>query len=95
MIIAEMACYYMDKKMSLFDALNALYDKYGYFDELTESIYIKGVDGAEKIKEISSKLRNNPPEIFGKTKVVKIRAVSYTHLKNTYNKNQRFKCEGK
>ncbi|WP_290776221.1 phospho-sugar mutase [Anaerofustis sp.] len=88
MIIAEMACYYMDKKMSLFDALNALYDKYGYFDELTESIYIKGVDGAEKIKEISSKLRNNPPEIFGKTKVVKIRDYLNHTITDTSTKNK-------
>ncbi len=73
MLVCEMACYYYDKGMDLFDALNSLYEKYGYFDELTESIYMEGLDGEEKIKNIGVKLRKDIPTNFGGTNVIRVR----------------------
>ncbi|WP_138268715.1 phospho-sugar mutase [Anaerofustis stercorihominis] len=73
MLVCEMACYYYDKGMDLFDALNCLYEKYGYFDELTESIYMEGLDGEERIKNIGVKLRKDIPTNFSGTNVIRVR----------------------
>lgn len=73
MLVCEMACYYYDKGMDLFDALNCLYEKYGYFDELTESIYMEGLDGEERIKNIGVKLRKDIPTNFSGTNVKRVR----------------------
>lgn len=73
MLVCEMACYYYDKGMDLFDALNCLYEKYGYFDELTESIYMEGLDGEERIKNIGVKLRKDITTNFSGTNVIRVR----------------------
>ncbi|WP_294465369.1 phospho-sugar mutase [uncultured Anaerofustis sp.] len=73
MIIAEMACYYLDKGMDLFDALELMFKEYGYYDELTESVYMQGLDGAERMKETGERLREEPPNDFAGTKVIKLR----------------------
>lgn len=73
MLVCEMACYYYDKGMDLFDALNCLYEKYGYFDELTESIYMEGLDGEERIKNIGVKLRKDIPANFSDINVIRVR----------------------
>ena len=73
MIIAEMACYYLDKGMDLFDALELMYKEYGYYDELTESVYMQGLDGVERMKETGERLREEPPNDFAGTKVIKLR----------------------
>ena len=52
MLIAEMAAYYFDREMTLYDGLMALYERFGYFKEETISITLKGIEGLEKIKEI-------------------------------------------
>ena len=44
MLFAEMACYYTYKKVSLYDKLNSLFDKFGYFVESSKSIAFKGLD---------------------------------------------------
>lgn len=62
MMIAEMACWYKTKNMSLYEALEDIYKKYGYFAERTVSIVMPGKDGMEKMAAILDNLRNQPPK---------------------------------
>ncbi len=67
MLISEMAAWYKLKNMSLYDGLCELYEKYGTYRENLMSITIEGAAGAERIKEIMSNFRQNPPkELAGK-----------------------------
>lgn len=81
MLVAEMAAYYKSRKMTLYDALYEIYDKYGYFKEKTVSIVMPGKDGIEKIAAITRTLRENPPDYFGDKKIVKYQ--DYLTLKQT------------
>ena len=58
MLISEMAAYYYDRGMALYDGLQEVYKKYGYFKEELKSITLKGIDGMEQIKSIMSHFRN-------------------------------------
>ncbi len=73
MLIAEMAVYYRDKGLSLYDQLQNIYKKYGYYNEFVESYTFEGIEGTEKIKSIMANVRNNPPKVFGGKKVLAIR----------------------
>ena len=73
MLIAEMACYYHLKGMTLYDALCSLYEEYGFFEEQCVSITLSGLDGSQRIKAIGKALRENPPVSFAGIKVEKIR----------------------
>ena len=53
-----MAAYYYDKGMTLYEGLQEVYKKYGYYKEDLKSITLKGIDGMEKIKSIMSHFRN-------------------------------------
>ena len=67
MTLCEAACYYKQKGMTLWDAMIAIYEKYGYYKEDQVSITLKGSEGAEKIKKMMENMRNNTPkEIAGK-----------------------------
>ena len=70
MILAEMAAFYKEQGMTLHDAMNALYEKYGYFLEKTIAITLTGLEGKKKIDEIMCKLRTNPPQSIGEFKVI-------------------------
>lgn len=61
MLIAEMAAYYKTKNMSLYEALQEIYKKYGYYDEKTVSFTMPGKDGMEKMAALLKGLRENPP----------------------------------
>lgn len=66
MLVAETAAYYKSQGMSLCDALEAMYGKYGYYDEKTISVTMPGLDGLEKMKALMERLRKNPrTEIAG------------------------------
>lgn len=65
MLIAEMAAYYSSRGMNLLDALNELYERFGYYKEDLESIVLKGKEGIEKIGRIMDSFRNNPPREIG------------------------------
>lgn len=68
MLIAEMAAYYKDKGISLYEALQNIYKKYGYYCEKTVSFTMPGKDGMEKMAELLNNVRNNPPKnIDGKS----------------------------
>lgn len=60
MLVAETAAYYKAQGMSLCDALEAMYRKYGYYDEKTISVTMPGLDGLEKMKALMESLRKNP-----------------------------------
>ena len=70
MLVCEMAAYYKNRGMTLYDALNGLYEKYGFYKEGVKSVTLKGIDGAEKIGKIMAWLRENSPEEFGGNRVL-------------------------
>lgn len=72
MLIAEMAADYKLKGMSLYDGLMSLYKKYGFYLEGAKSLVLTGIDGAEKIKAIMDKLRNNPVSEYAGVKVTRV-----------------------
>ena len=65
MIILEMTAYYKKLGMTLIDALDALYECYGYYKERTVDIYMEGLDGIERRKRVMSALREKIPSDFG------------------------------
>ena len=73
LLISEMAAYYYDKGMSLYEGLQELYKKYGYFKEETMSLTLAGKEGLEKIAEIISYYRNNEIESFNNKKVEEVK----------------------
>ncbi len=72
LLITEMAASYADKGMTLYDAMEAVYAKYGYFAEKVVSIEMSGLDGKEKTAKLMSNLRNTPPALLGGTKIVSV-----------------------
>ena len=73
MLIAEMALYYRQKGLSLYDQLQNIYKKYGYYKEEVVSVTMEGIEGLDKICAIMERVRKNPPtEIAGK-KVLAVR----------------------
>ena len=71
MCLCEAAAYYKTQGLTLWDQMNRMYEKYGYYTEGQHSLVLKGSEGAEKIKEMMTKVRNNPPKEFGNYKVTK------------------------
>ncbi len=71
--IAEMTAFYKDKGSSLYDALLDMYVKYGFYKEELVSITKKGKTGAEEIKAMMEKFRNNPPATLGGSKVATLK----------------------
>ena len=65
MMMAEVGCYYKAKGMSVYDGLIALYEKYGYFIENTESTVFAGYDSAERREAVMARIRENAPESIG------------------------------
>ena len=72
MLVAEMAAYYKKKGMTLRDALDELYKKYGYFSEDQISLVREGAEGAALISRIMDTFRNGKPQSFGSLNVTKI-----------------------
>ena len=73
MALCEAAAYYKTKDMTLWDAMVAMYEKYGYYKDDIKSITMKGIEGLEKIQNILQTLRDNPPAEIGAYKVQKAR----------------------
>ncbi|MBE6698105.1 MAG: phospho-sugar mutase [Ruminococcaceae bacterium] len=65
MLICEMTAYYKAKNMTLGDALNGLYARYGYCYETNVEIYMEGLDGDARMAAMMDALRNDPPALFG------------------------------
>ena len=73
MLIAEMALYYQEKGSSIFEQMDNIYKKYGYYKEQVESVTLEGIEGVEKIKTIMETLRKNPPSTVAGKKVLAVR----------------------
>ena len=66
LVLTEMAAWYADQGMTLYDALMALYEKYGYYGEKTLNLVMPGLDGLKKMAQLMADLREQPPvEIAG------------------------------
>ena len=72
LLISEMAAYYYDKGMTLYEGLQEVYKKYGYYKEELKSITLKGIDGMEKIKSIMSHFRNADIKEIANIKVAQL-----------------------
>ena len=59
LVVAELAAYYRSRGLTLADGIEEIYKEYGYYAEKTISVTLSGVDGAEQIKAIMAKFRNN------------------------------------
>lgn len=73
MALCEAAAYYKTKGYTLWDQMMNIYEKYGYYKELTVSITKEGISGADEIKQIMENIRQNPITQLGKYKVLKFR----------------------
>ncbi len=73
MLIAEMAAFYYKQGMTLLDAMDALYEKYGWFQEETLNLVMPGLDGLEKMRTIMTNLRDRLPEKIAGETVVRTR----------------------
>mgnify|MGYP002228287453 FL=1 len=69
MLIAEMAAYYRTQGKTLYDAMEEMYEKYGYYCEQTVSIVMPGVSGLQRMKELMQELRDKPLTQIGTHKV--------------------------
>lgn len=63
MLIAEMALYYQENGTSIFEQMDNIYKKYGYYKEEVVSVTLEGIEGLAKIKSTMDRLRENPPEM--------------------------------
>lgn len=68
-MVAEMAAHHKEEGNTCFDALHDLYHQFGHFKEKTISITMEGIEGAQKIKQLMTTLREQAPEEFGDIKV--------------------------
>lgn len=71
--LCEAAAYYKQKGMTLWDAMVAMYDKYGYYKDAVKSIGLSGIEGLAKIQSIMETLRSNAPTEVGGYQVVSAR----------------------
>lgn len=71
--LCEAAAYYKEKGMTLWDAMIAMYEKYGYYKDAVQAISLKGIEGLEKIQKIMEYFRNNTPAEFAGSKVLSVR----------------------
>ena len=70
MLLTEMAAWYAAQGMTLFDALEKLYEKYGHYAEKTYNLVMPGLDGLKDMAELMKNLRENPPAEISGVKVV-------------------------
>ena len=69
LVVAELAAYYSSRGLTLADGIEEIYKEYGYYAEKTISVTLSGVDGAEQIKDIMAKFRNNAPKEWNGTAI--------------------------
>ncbi len=82
MALCEAAAYYKTRGMNLWDAMVALYDRYGYYKDDIQSITLKGIEGLAKIQEILETLRKNPPAEIAGYRVLKARDYKANTIKD-------------
>ena len=69
LVVAELAAYYRSRGLTLADGIEEIYKEYGYYAEKTISVTLSGVDGAEQIKAIMAKFRENGPKEWNATAI--------------------------
>lgn len=72
MLTAEMAAYYAEKGLTLYEVMQNLYKKFGGFYEELTSITLEGKDGLEKIKNIMKQFRSDAPKDIGNVQITEI-----------------------
>ena len=82
MSLCEAAAYYRSKGITLWDQMNNIYEKYGYYKEDQVSIVLEGAEGAEKIKEMMTDMRNKNVEQIGKYKVLCFKDIDNDYVKD-------------
>jgi phosphoglucomutase len=82
LLVCEAAAFYRKQGISLYDALQGLYKKYGFYRECIESITLKGVDGLNDIKRIMAALREAPPKSLAGSNVTEARDYQNRTIKN-------------
>ncbi len=80
--LCEAAAYYKTKDMTLWDAMVAMYEKYGYYKDAVKSIGLSGIEGLAKIQNIMDTLRSNTPAEVGGYKVVSARDYKLDTIKD-------------
>ncbi len=73
MMLCEVAFWYKKQGKTLWDAMLAMYEKYGYFKEGLETITLKGMDGAQQIQQMMAEAREHLPQQIGDAKVLAVR----------------------
>lgn len=73
MMLCEVAAYYKLQGKTLWNAMLAMYEKYGYYKEGLATLTKKGIDGAKQIQEMMQKARRNPPKTLGGYRVLAVR----------------------
>ncbi len=87
MALCEAACYYKEKGSTLWDQMNNIYKKYGYYKETQVSIVREGAEGAEAIKQMMSNMRNKDIQEIGDYKVLKFKDVEEDIVKDMITGN--------
>ncbi|MBR3673059.1 MAG: phospho-sugar mutase [Clostridia bacterium] len=82
MATCEAAAYYKSKGISALEQMENIYKKYGYYKEGQIALTFKGIEGAEKMKDMMEKLRNNPPTELAGLKVLEFRDYQENIIKN-------------
>ncbi len=82
MSLCEAASYYKKKGKTLWDAMQDIYKKYGYYEETQVSNTLEGADGAKRIREIMDKMRNTTVEQINNLKVI-----TFKDIENDIQKN--------
>jgi phosphoglucomutase len=70
LLLTEMAAWYAGQEMTLYDALQALFQKYGFYKEQTLNLVMPGLDGLAKMKKLMASLRTAPPARIAGEKVL-------------------------
>jgi len=75
MSLCEAASYYKSKGKTLWEAMQDIFEKYGYYKESQVSITLEGAEGAKKIKEMMDKMRNTEISKIGEYKILSFRDI--------------------
>ena len=80
MALCEAAAYYRSCNLTLWDQMQALFEKYGYYKEGLYTLTLKGAEGAQRIQHILKSFRSDPPKRIGAWRVEAIRDYSEDKL---------------
>lgn len=98
LLVTEMAAYYRARGMTLKNAVDSLYERYGSYGESVMSISMPGSDGKERMKEVMERLRENPPVFLAGEPVKSVRDYlrgndnRYNLRKNRTNRTPLVRC---